>query len=533
MKSHLILIITVISFSCFGNLLKAQASVKLYHNEEVESSEKYRQGNIYQKDFLLFIEMLKTTHPLFVVQNQVVFNVDSLIEAGYSKLASCSSKDKCQLYLTSIASLLMDGHTYVQFNLDRNGLFYLFQIAIDFPDVYLVSISKEHESVLGEKITHLNNVAVWDVINSFRWCMSSDNDMYCYARVGQYMQWLPVWEENPFIMPDSSLVISFSDGEEITLYPQPLPKNMTNIATWKVEVQAYNTITQPQKLPFFYTLLETESICYFQFNQCVDNSTVRYQDHTSGKKTPKKELDQKLMSFPRFDTLVAQMFKIMQKKNIQTLVVDVRHNGGGNSILCNMLLSYTKLENLLKSGKTYIRISPFWKEHYPSMYNEIEKILVKKNQSLEMGKLYLATDLSFQKKNTATEKMMVKYFKYNKEVANIFSGNVIFIQGKNTYSSAGLLLINAVDNGIGQIIGEKSLYKPCNYGDILAWELPNTKIQGGVSHKIFNRPDESKCTEPYLTPNVLIERHWDSQWQDGDSCWDWIIEHYSKENIKQ
>ena len=108
---------------------------------------------------------------------------------------------------------------------------------------------------------------------------------------------------------------------------------------------------------------------------------------------------------------------------------------------------------MLKAGKTYIRISPFWKEYYPSMYNELEKILIKKKQSLEMGKLYLATDLSFQKKKTATEKMMTKYFKYNKEVANIFSGNVIFIQSKNTYSSAGLLLIDAVDNGIGKIIG--------------------------------------------------------------------------------
>ena len=128
--------------------------------------------------------MLKTTHPVFDTQNQEAFNVDSIIETGYSKLASCSSKDKFQLYLTSVASLLMDGHTYVQFNLDRKGLFYLFQIAIDFPDVYLVSISKEHESTLGEKITHINNIPVWDVINSFKWCMSSDNDIFFYKKIG-------------------------------------------------------------------------------------------------------------------------------------------------------------------------------------------------------------------------------------------------------------------------------------------------------------------------------------------------------------
>ena len=76
------------------------------------------------------------------------------------------------------------------------------------------------------------------------------------------MQWFTIWEENPFIMHDSSLVISLLDDEEITLYHQPLPKNMNNITTLKVSTQTYNTITQPKKIPFFYTILETESICY-------------------------------------------------------------------------------------------------------------------------------------------------------------------------------------------------------------------------------------------------------------------------------
>jgi hypothetical protein len=532
MKSESILIITVILFFSLGNMLKAQSPTKLYHKEEIENSEKYSQGNPYQKDFLLFIDMLKTTHPIFTMQNQITFDIDSLKEIGYSKLATCPSKNKFQLYLTSVASLFMDGHTYVQFQMDRTGLFYLFQIAIDFPDVYLVAITKEYETELGQRITHINNIPIWDVIHSFKGCMSSDNDIYWHTKVGQYMQWFTIWEENPFIRQDSLLVISLLNEKEITLHPQYLQKQ-NNISTWKVNKQAYNTITQPQKVPFFYTLLETESICYFQFNQCVDNSTIRYQDYTSGGKTSKKELDQKLMTYPRFDTLVAQMFKTMQEKNIQTLVVDVRYNGGGNSILCDILLSYLKPENLLKQGNNYIRISPFWKEHYPLMYPELEQVLIKKQQSLEMGQLYRTTDLSFQKKKTSTEKKMTKYFQHNKEIANIFSGNVVFIQGKNTYSSAGLLITNAVDNSIGKIIGEKSTYKPCSYGDILAWELPNTKIQGGISHKIFNRPDESKCTEPYLTPDVLIEQHLDSQGRGDDPCWDWIIEHYGKENTKQ
>jgi hypothetical protein len=121
---------------------------------------------------------------------------------------------------------------------------------------------------------------------------------------------------------------------------------------------------------------------------------------------------------------------------------------------------------------------------------------------------------------------MSKYFIFNKSKSNIFTGNVIFIQGKGTFSSAGNLIVNAVDNKIGQVIGIKSNYKPCNYGDVLGWQLPHTKIKGGVSFKIFNRPDEDKCRESFISPNILIEQHWQDFLQGSDTCWNWIIEHY-------
>jgi hypothetical protein len=407
---------------------------------------------------------------------------------------------------------------------NKNGLFYLFQIAIDFPDVYLATAPKEFEMYLGQKIVYINHVPVWDVIQSFRNCMSCDNDIYWRTKVAQYMQMVALWEQNPFVQQDSTLILSLSNGYDITLLPQRLPQKMQEaLAVWKQAKQSFNDITRPQKMPFFYTVLEKEQICYFQFNQCVDNSTLRWQDYMSGKQTPEKELDSKLEKVPRFDTLVAAMFKTMQTKNIQTLVIDLRNNGGGNSILCDILLSYLKPQNDIQEGKNYTRVSPFFGTHYPQLYAEAEKALSAKHEQLVVGKIYLSAALSHTHKNTKLAKMMSKWFQYNSKKADVFKGDVIFIQSKNTYSSAGLLVTSAIDNGIGKVIGEKSTYKPCSYGDILSWMLPNTKIQGGISHKIFNRLDENKCNEPYITPNILIEYHLNDSSSKLDECWEWII----------
>jgi hypothetical protein len=91
-----------------------------------------------------------------------------------------------------------------------------------------------------------------------------------------------------------------------------------------------------------------------------------------------------------------------------------------------------------------------------------------------------------------------------------------------------MLILEAIDNGIGTLIGNKSSYKSCSYGDLLGWELPNTKIQGFVSHKIFKRPDVSKCNDLYIIPDVLIEPSFNDLSTGNDRCWDWIIENYCK-----
>ena len=113
-------------------------------------------------------------------------------------------------------------------------------------------------------------------------------------------------------------------------------------------------------------------------------------------------------------------------------------------------------------------------------------------------------------------------FNYDRE--QIFGGNVVFIQSKDSFSSATLLLTLVRDNGVGIIIGTPSGGKPCHYGDVLYAQLPNTNTLATVSHKYFRRPNMALENKECIVPDVYIELNH----PERDLVWEWIVENYGK-----
>ena len=94
----------------------------------------------------------------------------------------------------------------------------------------------------------------------------------------------------------------------------------------------------------------------------------------------------------------------------------------------------------------------------------------------------------------------------------------------NTFSSAGLLLTLARDNGIGTIIGETSSHSPSHYGDVLRFMLPNTNTMATVSCRHFTRPNEALNYEIELIPDTIINLS--DYTKTTDPAWDYITEKY-------
>lgn len=236
-------------------------------------------------------------------------------------------------------------------------------------------------------------------------------------------------------------------------------------------------IMRPHASNYDYQLFSDESICYLQFNKCVDAA-----------------------DFP-FHNFLDQMFREMEAGNIRTLVVDVQYNGGGSSRLCDQLFVYLYPLDKMKLFTTYLRFSDLM-----AAYNR--KIAeVKKNWENDGHKNELY-------------QMPAPKIPNGFQQPKLYEGQVVFVMGKRTYSSAGMLLTNARDNYVGTIIGTTSSFSPSHYGEVLPYRLPNTGVLGSISSKYFLRPDTAKADETCLYPDVEIDL------DDKDASWKYIVGKY-------
>ena len=304
-------------------------------------------------------------------------------------------------------------------------------------------------------------------------------------------------------MSSEMLHIVTDDGLEM----QIPAVSRTDIQIARLEEKVSNKFTAQRRVLFEYEILEKESICYLQFNQFADRMT--HPNHPE---------------LPRFDFVLIDMMKEIEEKNIGTLVVDLQYNGGGNSALGKLLMSWLHPFDKTNWTDVDVRVSDLLCELYPKYRDYTIN-----EEPLEIGKVYDMFSFD-QTKPNMDYKIPEGYvqdtsnYMLNLDVDKIYKGNVVFIESRGSLSSSEMLLTTARDNGVGIIVGETSGANPCNYGDILYSILPNTSIRVGTSCKFFTRVNKDLLHEEYLVPDVTVEL----DDPEKDLVWEWILENYGK-----
>jgi C-terminal processing protease CtpA/Prc len=294
--------------------------------------------------------------------------------------------------------------------------------------------------------------------------------------------------------------LDFTDGSSADI----TAVDRQNLKISQRQQNSSGRITSKRNTLFDYTIYEEESICYLQFNQFADRLT--HPQYTQ---------------LARFDEFTRDMMAEIKAKGIKTLVVDLQYNSGGNSQLGDVLLSWLYPHQETRQYDVDVRVSELLCTFYPYY----RKFTVG-GKPLKIGQIYdyMGFDHSkdYQTDYSAPQDPAKHIFNYDGE--QIFGGNVVFIQSKDSFSSTILLLTSARDNGIGIIVGEPSGGKPCHYGDVLYAQLPNTNTLATVSHKYFRRPNMALENKECIVPDVSIELNH----PERDLVWEWIVENYGK-----
>lgn len=165
---------------------------------------------------------------------------------------------------------------------------------------------------------------------------------------------------------------------------------------------------------------------------------------------------------------VAEDIKRYLEEGRKDFIIDVIDNGGGNSEACSIILESLKITPGSYGG--VIRFSPLAQEQHGYL---------RKSGSIE----YIG----------------------NNDIVRNDDINLYVLTNEVTFSSAQMLAVWIGDGKLGTLVGRPSSNMPSNYGDILTFQLENSRILGVISYKKWVRPDISRDKERVLEPDIYVE----------------------------
>ena len=202
----------------------------------------------------------------------------------------------------------------------------------------------------------------------------------------------------------------------------------------------------------------------FELNVCVDDEAFR-QD-------------------------IQDFFAAVKDSEVGNIVIDLRENVGGQSRVVESFLSHLPIDSYVTYG-TEIRYSS----------QAADRVGMRRTWG------------------TSTYPPSIRRIS---AVDDPFTGNVFVLIGNQTFSAGNWIAVAFYDNGLGTVVGEPTGNAPSSFGDMVSFQLPNTRFILGVSYKYFTRPDPSNDPQDALYPHVLVEMTRDDLINDADPVLEYI-----------
>ena len=476
--------------------------------------------NIYQKDFIYLCQLLEDSHPN-IYENFPKDKFEIEKKKLLKEFANTQNKEEYSIKLQQFVSNIKDAHTKIRFTL-LNSFLYPIRIRSIKDTLFISNIDKSlPTNWLGAKITSFNNIPKDTVLNRAKKYFSYENNI-CYMNHIVYNLYNYKFLKQLGVIDTSSelklsIITLKNKNEEITI---------PNIEKYKLrKIKKVNKLTGPTNRLFHYKIIEDKSICYFHYQECRDLQFLKF-DKEEFKPLYHLYYVAWWLRGGNFSKFLKKMFKEIDKKNIDNLIVDLRDNSGGSSILNEQFIEYITSSNKIKDYSEGFKLSELLKKSHPEYFNQVVS-RYKKIYHCDSIKLpiYLSPESPFQI-NTSSDSNCLRDVNspfYMKEPKKKFKGHIYIITGPKTFSSAAMLAIKLRDNNLVTIVGTPMGQKPTQFGEFLKFKLPLTKVRGQVSCKKFYRPDRSKDNQPTLYPDIEIWNTINDKINGTDRAFDKLI----------
>jgi hypothetical protein len=329
--------------------------------------------------------------------------------------------------ISPLVAKLADGHTsvyfpYKQINTEEVRLF-PFSIEIDIKDTTAIVLNDHSDPAtkipIGAKIVSVNGKSMTELTGIMLGMISGEADHFKAARLNDHFSALhySLFRENNFD------IIYFHENEEKQLLVEGL-KFSQRFGRGKLNPE-----------PFRFTVDEESNIAIIQFNLFIE---------------PEK-----------FAVFLDSSFTVIQNLGIEDLIIDVRTNPGGSSLVGDQLFQYISAVPFRQFGPGARRMS----ERILNFYNNNYKWKVEEEPGIYHWK---AAELIELVDNPLR-----------------FEGNCYLLTSNFTFSSAASFSWAFSYFGMGTVIGRETGGLGVCFGDVIPLVLPGSQLQIGISHKKF------------------------------------------------
>ena len=230
-------------------------------------------------------------------------------------------------------------------------------------------------------------------------------------------------------------------------------------------------------------------------------------------KNPPKNRQALLSGIPSATETFLNMIKQLKESKCDHLIIDLRNNTGGNSVMSPILICFLygdKVMRMYKGGYSVRKLSP----HLFRSYNSMNLGEVNKNRTMPLTHTDYDFEAEFQLKNkkamTTAEaekwaKRMATFWKIYKTKkyhrAALMLKKVIVLSSPLTFSSGFNMMTDLYYCG-ALLLGTPSGQPGNNFGDVISDTLKYSEIKIFLPYKgIFTFPDDpekGRCLQPHI-----------------------------------
>ncbi|MDE6441289.1 MAG: hypothetical protein K2L12_00870 [Clostridia bacterium] len=359
-----------------------------------------------KEDFNALKKHLERTHPMF--KNGLTEEIKTAYNAALERL---QDKDKITVNdlrreIQSVLHLMGDAHTSTYNS-------YL-------GDAYLKAIPQKQSQ--GYDVAAINGKTVKQIYEDAK-------PYYCYETENIITIDLGSLATLDFLGYSEPFTYTWSDGDNEVVETYAA----SDFVSWDEYEKIHNQYYTPSEPKDFvyYDIDEQKNLAVLTLTECIYNQT--YID------------------------CVKAMFTEVTQKNIQSVAVDLRGNGGGNSLVGNEFIKYLPVDS-------YYDCPCDWRLGFYEFHSSPEKISNNQYKNL------------------------------------LFDGNVYILTDYDSFSAAMDFAMMIQDNNLGKVVGEPPANAVNSYGDITYFYLPNTGLYVQISTKKWYRIDSTNPDE-YVMPD--------------------------------